>query len=176
MSHLDHKTLWNTERKKRIIEYLNDNEALSKRKSQLIENGLSERHFDIEIQYLYKKVKDPTYEEEQANRKDWHDKYGDDPGMYYKLKCWHCGRVFYATYPLARYCTYRCTNVAYSKRRKERKQEIRSNRVCLFCGKTFKSTRTHTKYCCESHRVLACLKRKKEKTAAVATAATESAI
>ena len=107
----------------------------------------------LEIHQLSNAASDPTWEEKQAPLK----KYGA-----YRLECWHCGREFYARYPLARYCTYRCVNDAYQKRRKERKEEIRGNRVRLFCQKKF-SVKKPMQSIIVKVRVLACVNRRRRR-------------
>ena len=80
-------------------------------------------------------------------------------------ECRYCGRVFYYKmkhFDATAYCSLQHVRDAYNKRRRDEREKIRSNRVCLFCEKKFHATRAHAKYCCESHRVLACLKRKEE--------------
>lgn len=107
-----------------------------------------------------------TWEEEQAELKKDHERlrarfphWSVKP---YKRECRHCGDVFYANYPLARYCYYDCKIEAFKKVRKERSEESRKDKVCQYCQKTFDAKRAHTKYCSESHRVLACYARKKK--------------
>jgi hypothetical protein len=108
-------------------------------------------------------IKKLSWEEKQAERKKEYEHVMEVfgyPRCNHKHKCWHCGREFYSTSSKSRYCCYRCTNDAYIKRRKERKEKIRRHRICLYCNKEFSAKRAHTKYCSESHRVLACHIRK----------------
>jgi|SRR5919106_3350709 hypothetical protein len=119
-------------------------------------------------------ITNKTWEERQAFLKELYEEaienkimYPEDPQVYYKHKCWHCGRVFYAQSNRARFCSYRCTNDGHTKRQnareKARREEIRRNRVCEYCNNKFVAKRAHSKYCSDSHRVLACLARKKKK-------------
>lgn len=64
----------------------------------------------------------------------------------HKFNCHHCGKEAYAEYPHAKYCSYRCTNDAYIKRRKERRQEARKKN-CMMCGRRFEAKRNDAKYC-----------------------------
>jgi len=80
-------------------------------------------------------------------------------------ECQYCGRVFYyrkVVYDSIRYCSLEHVREAYNKRRREKREKARSNKICLSCENKFESTRAHAKYCCESHRVLACLARKEK--------------
>jgi len=57
------------------------------------------------------------------------------------------------TYGYKLYCSYRCINDAYIKRRKERNLQARSNLVCEYCKKVFNGTRKDTKFCSGKCRV-----------------------
>jgi hypothetical protein len=93
------------------------------------------------------------WEQRQALLKQWYKEaiknkrmYPQDPQVYYKHKCWHCGRVFYAQSNRARFCGYRCTNDAHTKRQlareKARREQIRRNRICEYCSTKFHAEHT----------------------------------
>src|SRR5579864_9321502 len=63
----------------------------------------------------------------------------------YKRTCRQCQKEFYAGYPYAKWCSYRCTNDSYIQRRKERNEKSR-HRVCLECKQEFIGTRKDAKY------------------------------
>jgi hypothetical protein len=146
-----------------LAEHYNDTEEEKQRLRQLPREELEQIAANkllsgryMHLRYLADK---PSWEERQASLKEDYDRWGD--GWAHKLECRHCKHIFYARYPLARYCTDDCKIEAFKKVRKEKKEKIRRHRICLYCSKEFSSTRTHTKYCSESHRVLACHARKK---------------
>lgn len=62
------------------------------------------------------------------------------------LECWWCGRNFTSHYPLSRWCSGRCANDAYIKRRRERRAAARE-KVCEICGEPFTATRADAKTC-----------------------------
>lgn len=62
------------------------------------------------------------------------------------LKCWRCGGRFDALHPLARYCSYRCTNDAYIDRRRERRKQARV-KTCGECATPFTAPRSDAKFC-----------------------------
>lgn len=89
-------------------------------------------------------------------------KVGHTPYGVFKLRCQHCGDIFYtATYSRVKYCSYRCRNDAWIQRRK-RYREIARIRTCQYCKKQFKARRKDAKFCCASHRVLAFNKKAEE--------------
>jgi hypothetical protein len=67
------------------------------------------------------------------------------PGCY-KIKCWHCRRIFYAKSPFARYCRYRCTNDAFIIRRRKYRA-IRTIKRCGHCRKKLTAKRSDALYC-----------------------------
>lgn len=67
------------------------------------------------------------------------------------LICWHCQQPFYAKHPLARYCSYRCTNDAFIARRRESRARARE-KVCRTCQSGFIAKRADTKYCSQKCR------------------------
>ena len=72
----------------------------------------------------------------------------------YKLECQHCKKTFYAMYPYAKWCSYRCRNDAGILRRKEQRKKAR-HKVCLECKVAFVGTRNDAKYCSHTCRQLA---------------------
>ena len=52
----------------------------------------------------------------------------------YEGICAFCGESFKSSSPKAKYCSQRCQNDAYMKRRKERK-ELEKQKVCAMCKK-----------------------------------------
>jgi hypothetical protein len=113
------------------------------------------------LNVLREKITEVSWEEKQAELKADYEKFGES--LVSKIECWHCGHEFYVGYrgvKHRRYCSHSYVNDAFIKRRKERKEWIRSSRVCEYCNNKFHGKRTHSKYCCPSHRVLACLTRR----------------
>lgn len=81
----------------------------------------------------------------KRDKPGWYwEKYGDDIGCR-KYSCQVCGAAFWASRP-ARYCSYRCTNDAYMKRRKTRQENARY-KVCAHCQTPFTAKRSDTKTC-----------------------------
>jgi hypothetical protein len=109
------------------------------------ENNKDARSFWVST--LRDDIKELSWEEEQADRKDRY---------YYEQECRNCRRVFYSKTERALYCCEKCDNEYFVKQRKERKEVLRSHRVCLYCHKQFAAARTDAKYCCDSHRVRFC--------------------
>ncbi|MBG9940590.1 hypothetical protein ABD77_00790 [Brevibacillus formosus] len=91
-----------------------------------------------------------TYTErgQQILREQYVRGWYDLPGSRcYRRNCHHCSVEFFAQRPEARYCSYRCTNDAYIKRRKLRREENREKK-CVACGVDFTAKRNDAKYCC----------------------------
>lgn len=63
------------------------------------------------------------------------------------LNCAVCGRVFMADRPEALYCNDWCRLKAYKQRRDQRNQ-IARQKVCLTCKGPFIAKRKDGKYCC----------------------------
>lgn len=74
-----------------------------------------------------------------------HDEYGNGPGCY-RLRCARCRGKFYATYPRARFCSYRCRNDEHIERRKARREAARKMR-CAQCRRRFDAARIDAKFC-----------------------------
>lgn len=83
---------------------------------------------------------DACGEAEQKNRDDW-------GWNYYHRRCAACGVWTEAGWQTSKYCSYECSRVAESKRRRERRKRQRADRVCPVCRKQFTPKRSDGKYC-----------------------------
>lgn len=67
----------------------------------------------------------------------------------YKGICTFCGEPFESSSPKAKYCSQRCKNDAYMKRRKERKV-LEEQKICIMCKKQFIAKKKDAMYCCKA--------------------------
>ena len=63
-----------------------------------------------------------------------------------KASCAYCGDTFYTMNIRQKYCSWRCANDAYMKRRRLRKH-AECEKVCPVCGKPFIGKTKATVYC-----------------------------
>lgn len=87
------------------------------------------------ILYLYSKE---TSRIENANRMYSH--------LRYEGKCAFCGDAFKCSSSKAKYCSDRCRNDAYIKRRKHYKA-MEKKKICSICGKEFTAKKKDGIYC-----------------------------
>lgn len=80
--------------------------------------------------------------------------FGNEVGV-----CGQCGKVVHRGVSNARWCSYRCSNDAYIRRRAGWRRRARA-KVCLRCGKPFVATRRDALYCRRACRQGAYRKRK----------------
>ena len=64
----------------------------------------------------------------------------------YEGTCAFCGDAFKCSSPKAKYCSQRCQNDAYLKRRKQRKA-LEKEKICSICGKQFTAKKKDAMYC-----------------------------
>ena len=64
----------------------------------------------------------------------------------YIQACEVCGQRFDAMRPEALYCSTRCSNDAYTERRRARRAQARE-KTCEVCSSNFTATRADTKTC-----------------------------
>ena len=67
----------------------------------------------------------------------------------YEGICAFCGDPFKSGSHKAKYCSQRCQNDAYMKRRKERKA-LEKQKVCAVCNKKFTAKKKDAMYCCNA--------------------------
>lgn len=80
----------------------------------------------------------------------------------YKGICAFCGDAFQSSSSKAKYCSDRCRNDAYIKRRKEKERKIlEKQKVCVCCGKEFTAKKKDAMYCSDACKQKAYRKRKK---------------
>ncbi len=107
---------------------------------------------------LWKFPKTKKYDKDGYWQQEYEEsikRIGRAPYGVYKLRCQHCGEIFYtASYSRTYYCSYRCRNDVAIQNRK-RKREILRLVTCGYCKKQFRAKRKDAKFCCNSHRVLA---------------------
>mgnify|MGYP002507937463 FL=1 len=77
------------------------------------------------------------------------DNYKTYSHLGYKGICAFCGDSFESSSPKAKYCSKRCQNDAYMKRRKERKA-LEKQKVCVICKKQFTAKKKDAMYCCKA--------------------------
>ena len=77
----------------------------------------------------------------------------------YKGICAFCGDSFESSSSKAKYCSQRCQNDAYMKRRKERKA-LEKQKVCAVCNKQFTAKKKDAMYCSDACKQKAYRKRK----------------
>lgn len=73
--------------------------------------------------------------------------------------CAFCGDPFKSSSPKAKYCSQRCQNDAYMKRRKERKA-LEKQKVCAMCEKQFTAKKKDAMYCSDACKQKAYRERK----------------
>lgn len=73
--------------------------------------------------------------------------------------CAFCGDSFESSSPKAKYCSQRCQNDAYMKRRKERKA-LEKQKVCAVCKKQFTAKKKDEMYCSDACKQRAYRERK----------------
>jgi hypothetical protein len=76
------------------------------------------------------------------------------PRPRYIVRCRRCESLFGASYPLAKWCSSRCSNAEHMERREGRAIRARLKQ-CATCGKSFQSGRTDGKFCSTACRVKA---------------------
>ena len=81
----------------------------------------------------------------------------------YEGICAFCGESFKSSSPKAKYCSRRCQNDAYMKRRKERK-ELEKQKICVMCKKQFTAKKKDAMYCSDAYKQKAYRKRMKNVT------------
>jgi uncharacterized CHY-type Zn-finger protein len=67
----------------------------------------------------------------------------------YEGICAYCGESFKSSSSKAKYCSQRCQNDAYIKRRKERKA-LEKQKICVICKKQFTAKKKDAMYCCKA--------------------------
>lgn len=77
--------------------------------------------------------------------------FGSGPGAWLR-RCAHCGKVFAASRPDARYCDYRCKADAFLKRYHERHNPALWCVGCKQCHKVFTAERKDTLFCSNACR------------------------
>lgn len=77
----------------------------------------------------------------------------------YKGICAFCGDSFESSSSKAKYCSQRCQNDAYMKRRKERKA-LEKQKVCAVCNKQFTAKKKDAMYCSDACKQKAYRERK----------------
>lgn len=74
------------------------------------------------------------------------DEYRMYSHLGYEGKCVFCGDTFKSSSPKAKYCSRRCQNDAYIKRRKQRRV-LEKEKICSVCGKEFTAKKKDGIYC-----------------------------
>lgn len=77
----------------------------------------------------------------------------------YEGICAFCGEPFQSSSTKAKYCSQRCQNDAYMKRRKEQKT-LEKQKVCSVCMKHFTAKKKDAIYCSDACKQKAYRKRK----------------
>lgn len=67
----------------------------------------------------------------------------------YEGICAFCGDPFKSSSSKAKYCSQRCKNDAYIKRRKKRKS-LEKQKVCVICGRQFTAKKKDAVYCSDA--------------------------
>ena len=78
----------------------------------------------------------------------------------YKGICAFCGDACQSSSSNAKYCSDRCRNDAYIKRRKHYKA-MEKKKICSICGKQFTAKKKDTMYCSDACKQKAYRNRKK---------------
>lgn len=74
--------------------------------------------------------------------------------------CAFCGDSFKSSSPKAKYCSQRCKNDAYMKRRKGR-TELEKQKICAMCKKQFMAKKKDAMYCSNACKQKAYRERKR---------------
>ncbi len=77
--------------------------------------------------------------------------------------CAFCRDSFESSSPKAKYCSQRCRNDSYVKRRKEQK-ELEKQKICAICKKQFTAKKKDAMYCSDACKQKAYRERMKNVT------------